>query len=77
MASLRHTIAPLDVPPPGTPAAVAAAAHQASTDAFHLAMLVCAGLLFVGAAVNAIGIRPLDASPTAEPDAPSGSAVAG
>ncbi len=77
VTSLRHTIAPLDVPPPGTPAAIAAAAHQASTDAFHLAMLVCAGLLLVGAAVNAIGIRPFVASPSADPDAPSGSAVTG
>ena len=54
-----------------------AAAHQASTDAFHLAMLVCAGLLLVGAAVNAIGIRPFVAAARPEPETPSGSAVAG
>jgi EmrB/QacA subfamily drug resistance transporter len=67
VASLRHTVAPLDMPPLGTPAAVVAAAHRASTDAFHLAMLVCAVLLFVGAAVNAIGIRALVAAPSSEP----------
>lgn len=77
VAALRHTIAPLDVPPLHTPPDVVAAAHRASTDAFHLAMLVCAGLLLVGAAVNAFGIRPFAAAPSPEPDTPSGSAVAG
>jgi MFS family permease len=77
VAALRHTIAPLDVPPLHTPPDIVAAAHRASTDAFHLAMLVCAGLLLVGAAVNAFGIRPFAAAPSPEPDTPSGSAVAG
>ena len=36
---------------------MAAAATEASTDAIHLAMLVSAGLLLAGAAVNAVGIR--------------------
>jgi len=54
-----------------------AAAHQASTDAFHLAMLVCAGLLLVGGAVNAVGIRPLVAAAAPEADQPSGSVAAG
>ena len=36
---------------------VGAAAQQASTEAFHLAMLVAAGLLMAGAAVNGFGIR--------------------
>jgi EmrB/QacA subfamily drug resistance transporter len=33
------------------------AAREASTDSFHLASLVSAGLMFAGAAVNAVGIR--------------------
>jgi hypothetical protein len=33
------------------------AAREASTDAFHLAMLVSAGLCLAGAGVNALGIR--------------------
>jgi hypothetical protein len=33
------------------------AARSASTDSFHLAALVAAGLLFVGAGVNGFGIR--------------------
>lgn len=36
---------------------VRVASRSASTDAFHLAMLVAAGLLVTGAAVNAVGIR--------------------
>jgi EmrB/QacA subfamily drug resistance transporter len=56
-AELRHLIAPLNPPAPGTPEAIAAAARQASTDAFHLAMAVSAALLFAGAIVNWIGIR--------------------
>lgn len=77
VASLRHTIAPLDAPPRGTPADIVTAAHRASTDAFHLAMLVCSGLLLVGAAVNALGIRPFVGATAPEPEAPSGSALAG
>jgi hypothetical protein len=34
-----------------------AAARESSTDAFHLAMGLSAGLLLAGAAVNAVGIR--------------------
>jgi DHA2 family multidrug resistance protein-like MFS transporter len=55
-------IQPLASVPDGTDEALATAAREASTDAFHLAMLVSALLLFVGAAVNGIGIR----NPTAE-----------
>ena len=33
------------------------AAREGSTDAFHLAMMVSAGLLLLGAAVNGFGIR--------------------
>jgi hypothetical protein len=59
--------------PEGTDEELAVAAREASTDAFHLAMLVSALLLFGGAAINAVGIRnptpgevpPADAVPAA------------
>jgi EmrB/QacA subfamily drug resistance transporter len=54
---VRREIEPLTSPPEGTDPAMADAARQASTDAFHLAMLVSAGLILVGGATNAIGIR--------------------
>jgi EmrB/QacA subfamily drug resistance transporter len=57
----RLTISPLNVEtPPPSPApedlARIAAEREASTDAFHLAMLVAAALLAAGAATNAVGI---------------------
>ncbi|HVR89230.1 MAG TPA: MFS transporter [Candidatus Limnocylindria bacterium] len=52
----RRAIAPLNVTKDPDPARVAAQ-RDASTDAFHLAMLIAAGLLAAGAAVNALGIR--------------------
>jgi predicted MFS family arabinose efflux permease len=52
----RQEVSPLNVPAEGDPA-LREAARTASTDAFHLSALVAAGLLFVGAGVNAIGIR--------------------
>ncbi len=55
--AVREQVQPLTTPAPGTDAALAAAARQASTDAFHLAMLVSAGLCLAGAAINGIGIR--------------------
>jgi len=54
---LREQIQPLTSTPDGTDPALIDAAQQASTDAFHLAMLVAAGLLVVGGAMNAVGIR--------------------
>lgn len=53
----RQQVSPLNPPAASVSPAVAAAAREASTDAFHLAMLVAAGLMFTGAAVNGIGIR--------------------
>ena len=49
-------IQPLTSVPEGTDPELAAAAREASTDAFHLAMLVAAGLLLAGAAINGVGI---------------------
>ncbi len=54
---LRERIQPLTSTPDGTDPALIDAAQQASTDAFHLAMLVAAGLLVAGGAMNAVGIR--------------------
>jgi hypothetical protein len=53
----RQQVAPLNPPEEGADPAVARAAREASTDSFHLAVLVAAGLMLVGAAVNAVGIR--------------------
>jgi hypothetical protein len=50
-------VAPLNQPPADVSPEVGAAAKQASTEAFHLAMLVAAGLMLAGAAVNGFGIR--------------------
>ena len=63
--ALRDAVQPLTRPPSTVDAAVAAAAREASTDAFHLAMLVAALLCLTGAAVNGIGIRN-------QPQAPGG-----
>jgi EmrB/QacA subfamily drug resistance transporter len=49
---VRAAIAPLNPPAASVPPDIAQIAHEASTDAFHLAMLVAAGLLVAGAAVN-------------------------
>jgi hypothetical protein len=54
---VRQQFAPLNRPAPGTPPPEVAAARQASTHSFHLAMVVGAGLLALGAVVNAVGIQ--------------------
>ncbi len=54
---LRRAVAPLNPPAPGVTAEVRAAARDASTDAYHLAVLVSAVLLVGGAAVNYVGLR--------------------
>lgn len=66
---LREQVQPLTSVPPDVDPELALAAREASTDAFHLAMLVSAGLCLVGAAVNAFGIRnpsPLEIEASAE-----------
>lgn len=54
---LREQVQPLTTVPDEVDDDLAVAAREASTDSFHLAMLVSAGLCLAGAAVNAIGIR--------------------
>ena len=58
----RADVAPLNQPAETAAAEVRSAARAASTDAFHLAMVVSVGLLLAGAAINAVGIR----NPSAE-----------
>jgi EmrB/QacA subfamily drug resistance transporter len=56
-AQFRSQVAPLNQPTGDVSPQIRVAAKDASTDAFHLAMLVSAGLLVAGAAVNGVGIR--------------------
>lgn len=56
-AQLRRAAPPLNRPDPKLPEEVKAAAREASTETFHLAVLVGAGLLLAGAAINLIGLR--------------------
>ena len=55
--AVRKAFQPINPPAAGTSAAHVAASNQASIAAFHLAMLVCAGLLVVGALVSYVGLR--------------------
>lgn len=57
-SAFRDKVSPLNTPPDPHLVAVV---RDASTSSFHLAMLVGAGLLLVGALVNAAGIRNADA----------------
>ena len=52
----RALYQPLNPPPPGLEPEYVMGFHQASTDAFHLAMITAAGLLVAGAAVNGLFI---------------------
>jgi hypothetical protein len=47
----------LNPPPPDAPEELKAAAKVASTDAYHVAVLVSAALLIAGAVVNYVGLR--------------------
>lgn len=56
----RQEVAPLNLlklQAEGADADLLVAARDASTDSFHLAILVAAGLMVVGAVVNGVGIR--------------------
>ena len=67
---VRAAIAPLNRPEPGVPGAVAAAAREASTVAFHLAMLTAAGLLVAGALANGLWISNRQALAAGQPRIP-------
>ena len=65
--AVRRDFSPLNAPKGDPPADAVDAAREASTDAFHLAMLLSAGLLFAGAVVNGVGIRnPQPGEPEAQ-----------
>ena len=78
--NVRRSFQPLNPPAAGASPAQIAASNQASLDAFHLAMLICAGLLVVGAAVSWYGLRERREAPAVsasrgaatEPPAPGG-----
>ena len=69
--ALREQVSPLNPPRADVDSEIAAAADEASTDAFRVAMLVAGLMCLGGAAVNAAGIR----NPTPEPAAPERHAV--
>jgi len=54
--TFRHNYSPMNVPRVAPLDPAAAATRDQSTEAFHLAMFVGAGLLLAGALVNAVGI---------------------
>jgi EmrB/QacA subfamily drug resistance transporter len=54
---IRSQVQPLTSTPDDVDPQLAEAAREASTDAFHLAMLVAAALCLAGAVINGIGIR--------------------
>ena len=56
-AAVRTAIPPLNPPAATVPAGQVAAARESSTDAYHLAMLIAAGLCAAGSITNAVGIR--------------------
>ena len=64
----------LNPPPADAPPELQAASKVASTDAYHVAVLVAAGLLISGAAVNAVGLRGGRKQPTGQADAGSADA---
>jgi len=73
-ASFRRDVSPLNRPADDVSPEIRAASREASTSAFHLAMIVSSSLLLAGAAINAFGIRDpspdeLATAPVAEPTA--------
>jgi len=68
--TFRQQVAPLNPPEEGADPVVARAAREASTDSFHLAVVVAAGLMLAGAAVNALGIRNPRRPAEGEPEEP-------
>jgi EmrB/QacA subfamily drug resistance transporter len=75
-AAIRKEVQPLNPAASSAPPDLISAAREASTDAFHLAALVTAGLLAAGAAVNYLGLRE-GASSTTERAADTAEQAAG
>ena len=55
--AVHQELPPLNRPDPSVPSSTKLAAKDASTHSFHVAMVLSAGLLIVGAGVNWFGIR--------------------
>lgn len=55
--ALRREVSPLNAPAAGAQPTIVAAAKEASTTAFHVAMLIASVMCLLGALVNAVGIR--------------------
>ncbi len=72
-SEVRAAIPPLNAPAPEVPPDQVIAAREASTEAFHLAMVTSAGLLALGAAVNWLGIRNDQAAAPDDDDEEAGS----
>jgi EmrB/QacA subfamily drug resistance transporter len=70
-SELRRQVAPLNRVPADTDPEIAAAADEASTTAFRVAMLAAALMCFAGAGVNGVGIQ----NPSREPDEPQRQSV--
>jgi EmrB/QacA subfamily drug resistance transporter len=68
----REAFQPLNPPPDGASAAQQVASAEASTGAFHLAMLATAALLALGALTNGLGLRR--ERPSADPGADAATA---
>jgi MFS family permease len=58
---VREEVSPLNAPSSTASDELVAASKEASTDAFHVAMLISAGLCFGGALINSLGISNRDA----------------
>jgi len=78
-ADVRHAFQPLNPAPAGVPVDQVTAANQASMGAYHLAMLICAVLLAIGAATSWFGLRERSratvAVPAAATERPPGTAA--
>jgi EmrB/QacA subfamily drug resistance transporter len=66
-SGVREAMAPLNRPTGAVSRDVVQAAREASTDAFHVAMMLAAGCMFLGALINAIGIRRTAQAEVPEP----------
>jgi EmrB/QacA subfamily drug resistance transporter len=72
--AIQAQVQPLNPPAEGTSPELAAAAKQASIDAFHLAAIVAAALMASGAAVCAVGLRSGARSTSRTEEAEAGAA---
>jgi EmrB/QacA subfamily drug resistance transporter len=74
---VRSMFQPLNPPPAGATPAEMLAQRQASIDAFHVASVINAGLLVVGAAISFIGLREQASPAASQPADQPGPAIAG